>query len=579
MQRLGRTTIAASLFAGLCTLTGTALADHQELGSIEPSEQEQLGIYELNRARSNPAAYGQEIGFDLSGITPQPALAVNKNLTGSARFHAFEMLDHHYFGHTSDVTGIGPNQMAVDNGYDLFGIGLEQNSGAANTIESNAFGYNQTRTYPEALSSLIIDKDVAGAGHRVHLLATNPQFQSHREIGSGFAEGLDSFPEFNLPNERPTFLYSIHTANMNPDDTFITGVAYEDRNGNLRYDAAEGLGGVTVSANGSEVATMANGGYSIQVEPGTYTVTCAGGGFQGTATLQVGVLDANVSVNCQSDVPVGELNHGWQFGAGIEFNPPLPPVSTDPPDLTGTITQFKHVVKETGDKLVVKVKVENIGSGPANHPFTVALWVSDNDTFDEAATKLTETLIEDANIAPGASMKTKFKLSDQPAITEKFAFVTIDDGNAIEETDETNNALLSTATVDGCAAITIYRDQEPNFQDNPQSIGKIKVDECVRVIGMSDTESVDSFRLTVKGTQSLELTLLQDPEPSISLAVLDVDIKIQLPNCFLSGVVCELEASGAEPPTLNVFDLTTRPANSRGPGGEYVFDIVGKPAE
>ena len=57
---------------------------------------------------------------------------------------------------------------------------------------------SRVSTTPGAVETLVIDKDVPGAGHRVHLMATTSQFQAHREIGFGWAAGKDSFPEFEL---------------------------------------------------------------------------------------------------------------------------------------------------------------------------------------------------------------------------------------------------------------------------------------------------------------------------------------------------------------------------------------------
>jgi hypothetical protein len=286
-----------------------ALADHIPIGPVEPSNEEQAGIYELNMIRSNPPAYGQKIGLDLSGVASQPPLAVNKNLTGSARFHAKEMLDHDYFSHTSPVSGKGSNQMAVDHGYDLFGSGLDKNWGTVNNIESNAYGFNRIPTYPEAIELLIIDEGVPSLGHRAHLLATYAFYQKHREVGCGrAASGM-------------TRLYSIHTGYQNESDLFVTGTVFQDANNNLRHDFGEGLGGVTVGIGNVSVQTMLAGGYRIPVTPGQYTATCSGGGFQGVSTVPVTVTDSNVEVDFHSDVQLGEVNFAFQYGAGVPEGP------------------------------------------------------------------------------------------------------------------------------------------------------------------------------------------------------------------------------------------------------------------
>jgi hypothetical protein len=290
------------------TAVVTAVADHAPLGAVDPTDQEQLGIYTLNRARNDPAAYGMAIGFDLGGVAARPPLAVNRNLVGSSRFHASEMFGHHYFAHTSAVTGDGPNAMAVQAGYDAFGSGLGFDWGSTNTIESNARGVNQLGSLTAALAALIIDKDVPGAGHRVHLMATVPQFQAHREVGMGIATGTDSFPEFGLPKLLPTRLYSIHTANRGGGQQFVTGVVFRDRNGNLRYDAGEGIGGASVLAGGQEVQSLPSGGYSIPVGTGGTTVTCSHDGWTGRVPVVVG------SDNVEVDFHVGRVGGEAAFG-------------------------------------------------------------------------------------------------------------------------------------------------------------------------------------------------------------------------------------------------------------------------
>jgi hypothetical protein len=290
-----------------------ALADHGPLGAVDPTDQEQLAIYALNRARNDPTAYGNEIGFDLSEVAAQPPLAVNRNLTGSARFHAAEMFDHHYYAHTSAVTGFGANQMAVQNGYDAFGNGLGANWGVTNSIESIARGVNTLPSSLNALSAWIIDKDVVGAGHRVHLMAMHPQFQAHREIGFGVATGTDSFPEFNLPKLLPTRLYAVHTANRGGTTQYLTGVVFRDRNGNLRYDAGEGIAGANIeSSPGSATTSMASGGWTLPASPGFTVVTCEFEGWFASAPVTVG--SSNMEIDFTFGVPAGAVSFGFRNG-------------------------------------------------------------------------------------------------------------------------------------------------------------------------------------------------------------------------------------------------------------------------
>ena len=295
-----RTRFVVGTAVGLAVLTSAAVAD--PLGATEPSAQEQHGVYVLNRARHDPTKYGQQIGVDLSALTPRPPLAVNMNLTGSARFHAREMVDNDYFAHTSEVTGDGPDTMIVQNGYDLYGAGLGADYGTRNSTESIAFGVNSIPQFSDALSLLIIDKGVPGLGHRVHLMATSGGYAQHREVGFGRAQGTDA------QSGRPKRIYAIHTGNVRPDDYFLTGVVYDDANRNGKYDLGEGVGGATIDIGVGQTQSMEAGGYAIKVSPGTYNLTCQGGSFDGQGSVTVTVTDASVEVDFRSGVRGAQVN-------------------------------------------------------------------------------------------------------------------------------------------------------------------------------------------------------------------------------------------------------------------------------
>ena len=302
---LARGPVRAVVLAALCgAVAAPASADHTPLGPVEPSGHEQEGLWALNRARNDPARYGDEIDLDLSGVLPQQPLALDLNLTGSARFHGEEMLGHDYFAHTSEVTGIGPNQMAVDHGYDLFGDGLGAIWGAVNNIESIAFGVNLIPDYPEAVRLLIIDDGVPSLGHRKHLLAIETGWQDHSEVGFGRAA------------TGSTRHYAIHTGYRSLADRFVTGVVYDDLDGDGGYDRGEGLGGVTIDVGGTTAVSYAEGGFSIPVAPGPYMVTCSGGPFAGEAIGLVDVSTQNVELDCIQGLPIAEIDFAFQGTGG-----------------------------------------------------------------------------------------------------------------------------------------------------------------------------------------------------------------------------------------------------------------------
>jgi uncharacterized protein YkwD len=268
---------------------GTILND-DDSGSYGVSAEEQLFVYLVNRARRNPVAFQQEHGLpvDLSTVESRPPLAVHEDLFASARFHADEMTTHNYFAHQSPVTGDWPNRMAREHGYPLPAAFLDN----VNNIESIAAGTARD-TAQEVLTNLIGDSSAAALGHRSLLLGIDG-FANYREIGVGHS--------FNAASDYDHY-WSIQTAYASTADRFLTGVVYEDRNGNARYDLNEGLAGVSVTAllqGGGLLTAETNsaGGWSIKAAaPGTYSIVVGGGQFTGEATEAVNASSGSIAID------------------------------------------------------------------------------------------------------------------------------------------------------------------------------------------------------------------------------------------------------------------------------------------
>lgn len=272
------------------------------LAQQDPANDEQLLIYELNRARNNPQRYASENGLGslLNGIAPSPPLAVNGYLIASSGGHAEEMATFDYFAHQSAVTTKWPNEMARDAGYAL----VASYPNAQNYIESLAAG--TVLTTLTALRYLLEDPDTNPPGHRYQLLATGPNasfYLAHREIGAGHASDASAYY---------TNYFAIHTAYVSSTDLFLTGVVYADSVANGRYDLNEGLSGVTVSIGSTSTLTNTAGGWSIPVPNGSYTLNVSGGTFAGTATASVTVAGSNVAVDFISGSTAGEVDFGNQ---------------------------------------------------------------------------------------------------------------------------------------------------------------------------------------------------------------------------------------------------------------------------
>src|SRR5262249_45913497 len=232
-------------------------------------------LEQLNDARADPAAFGRTIGLDLSGVAPSQPLAWDARLVAAGRGHSQDMNDRAYFGHV-DASGGRAGQRISAEGFAYSSWG-----------ESIAAGYPSVE---EALKGLIVDAGVADLGHRRHLLAMDPLFQNQSQVGIGLVKG-GSGPYHDY--------FTIDTAAPTDPRPFLTGVVFNDLNQNGKYDVGEGLGGVTITVQGVGTTTsFASGGYSLQLNPGTYVVSATGGGLTTpfTRTVTVGAQNLRLPI-------------------------------------------------------------------------------------------------------------------------------------------------------------------------------------------------------------------------------------------------------------------------------------------
>jgi serralysin len=125
------------------------------------------------------------------------------------------------------------------------------------------------------------------SGHRANILNAN-----YREVGLGFETGDYGGRDSAFVTE--DFAKS-------GSSVFLTGVAFDDKDGDRFYDVGEGLGGLTLTAVSSTGATYTtttygSGGYDLALPPATYTVTFSGAGIQST-TKQATIGSTNVKLD------------------------------------------------------------------------------------------------------------------------------------------------------------------------------------------------------------------------------------------------------------------------------------------
>jgi uncharacterized protein YkwD len=244
----------------------------------DPTDEEQLYLEFINRARQNPAAeaerfrttsdqsilsafQGFSVDLDLmtqqfATIAPASAVAMNARLTAAARLHSRDMLQQAFQGHTgSDGSSMGSR--VTSQGYVWMGLGENVFARAKSIWQGHAAFEVDWGGTPETGGMQ------SPPGHRetIH----DPNF---REVGIGIIEGING-------NVGPQVVTQDFGTAQNATP-FITGVIYFDLNNNQFYDAGEGIGGVNVTAPGTTFYTRSagSGGYALPVPGnGTYNVT------------------------------------------------------------------------------------------------------------------------------------------------------------------------------------------------------------------------------------------------------------------------------------------------------------------
>jgi Ca2+-binding RTX toxin-like protein len=247
----------------------------------EPNAFEQYQLELINQERA--AAGAQPLAFDLT-------------LNNAAEQHSLWMLAADVFEHTGSG-GSSPSQRMTAAGYAL--------TGAWSTGENIAWASLRSPTGYQDEVLLLHTNLMNSPGHRANIL--NDTF---REVGIGFEIG--EFQGWQAAMVSQDFAKT-GTAN------FLTGVAFDDQDGDHAYDPGEGLAGLSVSVAGAGGAyattTYGSGGYELSLPNGTYTVTFSGGGFA-TVSQQVTISGRNVKVDLVDPAT----------GGGT----PTPPVSGQP---------------------------------------------------------------------------------------------------------------------------------------------------------------------------------------------------------------------------------------------------------
>ncbi|MCB5200682.1 hypothetical protein LGQ03_15705 [Loktanella sp. TSTF-M6] len=219
---------------------------------------EQYLLELINRARLDPQAEAARYGIDLNAdlkdgtitTSAKQVLAPNDQLHAAATGHSAWMLENDSFSHGGANGSNGGTRMRAE-GYDFTG----------------AWSWRENLAWRGVYGTGSIDMSTAIAAHHEGLFRSethrvNTFAPQLKEVGIGQVGG--TFTE-----EGRDYAASMTTVNFaaTGTDVFVTGVAFDDADGDLFYGMGEGVKGVTLRHGSRSVQTAEAGGYALAVAP------------------------------------------------------------------------------------------------------------------------------------------------------------------------------------------------------------------------------------------------------------------------------------------------------------------------
>lgn len=275
-----------------------------------PSAFEQQLLEYTNRARANPAG---EYNHLIASASTQTAR--DSDVTNALRY--FDVDLDLFRSLTANLPSVAPvnwnaqlalgadrhSQAMIDRdtqSHQLSGeLGLRARLEAVGydqrlSLRENVYAYAESALYAHA--GFFIDWGFGKggmqdpAGHRVTMLSDRVT-----EVGLGVIE------EDRTNTKVGPFVVTQDFGNRVGSQDYLLGVVIDDRDGDRFYDMGEGMAGVTITAKGAggtvTTTSWTAGGYQMVLKPGTWDVTFAGGGLDGTIKRSVVIGTENVKVD------------------------------------------------------------------------------------------------------------------------------------------------------------------------------------------------------------------------------------------------------------------------------------------
>lgn len=226
------------------------------------------------------------VNAERAKVGAQP-LAFDSSLNTASENHSSWMISTDTFSHTGSG-GSNPGARMTAAGYSF--------SGSWSWGENIAWASTRAPAGLQDEVLLLHNNLMNSSGHRANILN-----DGYREIGIGFEVGQYGSYEGAFVTQ------DFASTATSP---FLTGVTFDDLDGDRFYDPGEGLGNFTISARNNSsgltttTTTTAAGGYDLNLGAGTYTVTFSGAGFA-TSTQLATIGSKNVKLDLMDPVASG----------------------------------------------------------------------------------------------------------------------------------------------------------------------------------------------------------------------------------------------------------------------------------
>ncbi len=293
----------------LCAFSASVVSAASFYTQPNPSNEEQYLLERINAARANPTAEGQMLAgitdpeisryysyysvdrnqliTDFSSYAAKPPLAMNADLSASARQQSLDQATHGFQGHNS-FDGTTFDVRISSYGYQWSALG------------ENVFAYVENPFFGHV--GLNADWGVPSLDHRANIMNYDSGFPTFKEIGISYVSS-------SLPNFGPYVMTEDFGTPLDTSESFLVGVVYNDANGNGSYDVGEGLGGVTITTDTGAyyTTTSASGGYVLPLPTGsgTMTITASGGAL---GAPRVTTITYGNSTNVKADFTTAQAS-------------------------------------------------------------------------------------------------------------------------------------------------------------------------------------------------------------------------------------------------------------------------------